>query len=122
MWTIKIKIVNKNQCPRSKSHGSALLLKFSDKNIIAQFLTRTNFIHFTYFRVFMDHNLSDDLLFGMRPLLFISFKPIFEISSKVKRVLSRVLNVYMCINKSMYLVDIYSKQSIISNNKSSFKL
>ena len=77
MWTHEIKIVMKNQCPRSISHGGASLLKFSGRNSIAQFLTKTYVIHFAYyFRVVLDISLGDDLLFGMRTLLSIDFEPI----------------------------------------------
>ena len=44
----------------------ASLLKFSGRNSIAQFLTKTYIIHFAYFRVVLDLSLSDNLLFGMR--------------------------------------------------------
>ena len=112
MWTHKIKIVRKKiQCPESIFHGGASLLKFSGRNAIAQFLTKINFIHYAYFGVVMDQSVSDDLFFGMIPLLIISLKPIFEISSKLQRVQNRVLNVYMCTSKSKYRLKIYNKQS-----------
>ena len=66
----------KNQCPRSISHGGASLLKFPGRNSIAQFLTKTNFIHFAYFRVVLDLCLTDGLLFGKKTLVIISFEPI----------------------------------------------
>ena len=35
MWTHKIKIVKKNQCPKFISHGGASLLKFLGRNIMS---------------------------------------------------------------------------------------
>ena len=58
--------------PQVHSHDGALLLKVLDRNIIAQFLTKTNFIHFAFFRIVLDQSLIADLLFGVKSLLIIS--------------------------------------------------
>ena len=59
----------------------------------------------------MDQSLSGDLLFGMKPMLIIRFRLIFEISSELKKIINSVLNLYICISKSMYRHEIYNKQS-----------
>ena len=85
--------------------------------------TKTNFIHYDFFRVVLDQILEEDLHFGKRPLPIANFRPTLEKSTKLQRVQNHVLNVYVLLFISKSRID---KKSIISKvpmpNKSSLKL
>ena len=104
------------------SHYGASLLKLLGRNIIAQFLTKTNFIHFTYFRIVLDQSLIADLLFGVKSLLIISFEPILGFSYAHIHIQACFLSLYSMegiLNISSRLT---ISKDVMPNNKSLLKL